>query len=110
MAQKVVTSLQDDLDGTPASETLRFALAGAEFEIDLSEHNASMFRQRITPFIEHARRSGKTTKARATGRGAADRQRTADIRAWAREQGMDINERGRIPTSIIQQYGAATRS
>ncbi len=107
MAQKVVTSLQDDLDGSPATETLHFALAGNEYEIDLSESNADSFRQRITPFIEHARRSGKTAKARTAGRGTADRQRTANIRAWAREQGIGVSERGRIPATVIEQYEAA---
>lgn len=109
MTQKVTVSLQDDLDGSPAAETVRFALAGSEFEIDLSEKNARRFRQQITPFLEHARRAGKIGRARPARRGAASRARTSKIRAWAREHGMTINDRGRIPSDVIERYEAATR-
>src|SRR5215472_5209733 len=107
MAQKVTVSLQDDLDGGPAAETVRFALAGSEFEIDLNERNARKFRQQINPFLEHARRARRMVKAGPASRGAASRKRTAAIRAWARDRGMSISERGRIPASIIEQYQAA---
>src|SRR5215469_4253423 len=107
MAQKVTVSLQDDLDGGPAAETVRFALAGSEFEIDLSDRNARAFRQQIRPFLEHARRAARTGKSRRARRGAASRRRTSAIRTWARDRGMAINERGRIPGRIIEQYHAA---
>lgn len=109
MAQKKTVSFEDDLDGGPAAETVRFALSGSEFEIDLSEKNARTFRQQINPFLEHARRAGGITRARPASRGAASRRRTAAIRAWARDHGLTINERGRIPDSIIEQYQAATK-
>lgn len=110
MAQKVTVSLQDDLDGSPAAETVRFALAGTEFEIDLSERNASTFRQQLSPYIDHARRAGRVAKTRSSARGSsAGRERTADIRAWAREHGLPINERGRIPANVIEQYEAAAK-
>ena len=109
MAQKVTVSLQDDLDGGPAAETVRFALAGSEFEIDLNEKNARKFRQQITPFLEHARRAGKIGGARSASRGAASRARTSRIRAWARDHDMTINDRGRIPADVIARYEAATR-
>jgi hypothetical protein len=108
MAQKVTVSLQDDLDGSPAAETVRFAIAGSEFEIDLSERNARTFRQQINPFLEHARRAGRSAKARSESRGAASRARTSRIRAWARDHGMTINDRGRIPANVIERYEAAT--
>lgn len=109
MAQKVTVSLQDDLDGGPASETVRFALAGTEFEIDLSEQNASTFRRQLGPFIEHARKAGRATRTRSAARGPGNRERTADIRAWARDRGIPINERGRIPASVLEQYEAAAK-
>lgn len=105
MAQKVSVSLQDDLDGGPAAETVRFALAGSEFEIDLSEKNARTFRQQINPFVEHARRAARA--ANPASRGAASRARTSAIRAWARDQGITISERGRLPASVVKQYRAA---
>lgn len=109
MAQKVTVSLQDDLDGGPAAETVRFALAGSEFEIDLNEQHARTFRQQIRPFLEHARTAGKISKTRPPSRGAASRARTSAIRAWARDHGMAISDRGRIPTAVIEQYEAATK-
>jgi Lsr2 len=108
MSQKVTVSLEDDLDGSPAAETLRFALAGVDYEIDLSEQHASAFRQQLSPFVEHARRAGRV-KVRSSGRSSANRERTADIRSWAREHCVAINERGRIPASVIEQYEAAIR-
>ena len=106
MAQKVTVSVKDDLDGTPAAKTVRFALAGSEFEIDLSEKNARAFRAQIDPFLEHARQAGRTTASKAR-RSAASRKRTSSIRAWARDHGLDINARGRIPASVIERYEAA---
>lgn len=108
MAQKVMVSLEDDLDGGPAAETLHFVWAGVEYEIDLNEQHASAFRQQLRPFVEHARRAGRA-KARSAARSSANRERTADIRAWAREHGVAISERGRIPASVIEQYEAATK-
>ncbi len=105
MARKVTTSLQDDLDGSPAAGTVRFALEGSEFEIDLSEKNTRKFHQQLVPFIEHARRPRRDAKIPAR-RSAAGRRRTNSIRAWARDRGMDISERGRIPTEVIEQYEA----
>lgn len=108
MAQKVTVSYEDDLDGSPAAETLHFGLAGVEYQIDLSEQHASAFRQQLSPFVEHARRAGRA-KVHSAARSSASRERTADIRAWAREHGVAVNERGRIPASVIEQYEAATR-
>lgn len=106
MAQKVSVSLEDDIDGSPAAETVRFGLAGVEYEIDLSEQHASALRQQLNPFVEHARRAARG-KTRSGGRSTVNRERTADIRSWAREHGIAISERGRIPASVIEQYEAA---
>jgi len=54
MAQKVTAALEDDLDEGPADETVRFGLAGAQYEIDLNTKNAAAFRRTLAPFIEHA--------------------------------------------------------
>jgi hypothetical protein len=59
MATKVAVALEDDLDGGPAVETVRFAVGGAEYEIDLNKKNAAAFRRKLAPFIEHARRAGR---------------------------------------------------
>jgi hypothetical protein len=108
MARKTVVSLRDDLDGGPADETVRFAIAGAQYEIDLSKKNAERFRQQVAPFLEKARRAGRSR--RQPTRTAASRQRSQDIRAWAKEQGIDLSERGRIPASVSRQYEADVRA
>ena len=109
MAQRVTVALEDDLDGGPAAETVRFAFGGAEYEIDLSKKNAASFRKQLVPFIEHARKSGRAQSRRA-GRTGASRQRSGDVRAWAKDHGIAVSERGRIPASVVEQYRAAAAS
>lgn len=110
MAQQVTVTLQDDLDGGPADETVRFAIGGTGYEIDLSTSNAAAFRRQLAPFIAHARKAGRGAR-RQPGRSAGSRARSGDIRAWAKDQGIAVSERGRIPASIVDQYqAAATRS
>ena len=108
MAQKITVALEDDLDGGPADETVRFGLGGTEYEIDLSVKNATAFRRKLAPFIEHARRTGQGQRRRP-GRTASSRERSADIRAWAKDQGITVSDRGRIPASVAEQYDAATQ-
>jgi len=99
MATKVTVVLEDDLDGGPAVETVRFAVGGADYEIDLNKKNAAAFRKKLAPFIEHARRAGRP---------AGGRERGAAIRAWANEQGIPVSDRGRIPADVVARYDAAT--
>jgi len=80
---------------------LRFAFEGTDYEIDLNAKNAAALRKQLAPYIEHARRAGRT---------AAGRQRSGDIRAWAKEHGLAVSERGRIPASVVDQYQAAGKS
>jgi len=98
MARKVTVVLEDDLTGGLAQETVRFAFAGTDYEIDLSAKNAAALRKQFAPYIEHARRAGRSV---------ASRQRSGDIRAWAKEHGLAVSERGRIPASVVAQYHAA---
>jgi nucleoid-associated protein Lsr2 len=107
MAQRVTVALEDDLDGGPAAETVRFAFGGVDYEIDLSKKNAAAFRKQLAPFIDHARKAGRGQSRRA-GRTAAGRQRSGDIRVWAKDHGLAVSERGRIPASVMEQYQAAT--
>jgi hypothetical protein len=106
MAQKVTVALEDDLDGGPADETVRFGLGGAEYEIDLNKKNAKAFRKQLAPFIDHARKAGRGQRRRP-GRTSASRDRSGSIRAWAKEAGITVSERGRIPASVVEQYEAA---
>ena len=108
MATKITVALEDDLDGGPASETVRFGLGGAQYEIDLNKKNARAFRKKLTPFVEHARQAGPTQR-HGPARTASSRQRSADIRAWAKATGLAVSDRGRIPASVVDQYEATRR-
>jgi hypothetical protein len=44
MAQKITVTLEDDLDGGPAAETVRFTFGATDYEIDLNKKNARAFR------------------------------------------------------------------
>lgn len=108
MASKVVVTLEDDLDGGPAEETVRFAVGGTEYEIDLNKKNARAFRRQLAPFIEHARRAGRGQR-HVPARPGPGGERAGDIRAWASQQGIAVSGRGRIPASVVAQYEAAAR-
>jgi Lsr2 len=82
MAQRLTVALEDDLDGGPADETVRFGVGTTEYEIDLNQKNAARLRARLAPLVEHARRVGRGQPRRAARTGAS-RQHSADVRAWA---------------------------
>ena len=105
MATKISVALDDDLDGGPADETVRFAIGGTGYEIDLNKKNARAFRKQLAPFVEHARKAGRGQRRPRT---SSTRQRSGDIRAWAKHQGIAVSGRGRIPASVVAQYDAAT--
>src|SRR5215472_5061357 len=106
MATKITVALEDDLDGGPAEETVRFAVGGAAYEIDLNKKNARAFRKQLAPFVEHARKAGRGQRR---PRASSSRQRSGDIRAWAKQQGIAVSGRGRIPASVVERYEAAAR-
>ena len=107
MAQKVHVTLIDDLTGESASETVSFALDGTSYEIDLTAKNAQGLRDTFAQYVGVARKaSGGGRRARRSG-GAVDRQRTQDIRAWAKKKGLKVSDRGRISAAIAAQYEAA---
>ena len=112
MAQRVNVVLVDDIDGNDASETVSFALDGVDYEIDLSDEHAADLRNVVLLYIGHARRTGGRRKSgrRAASSGAADSAGTAaaDIRAWARENGWDVPERGRVSAEVREAYAAAS--
>jgi hypothetical protein len=109
MAQRVNIVLEDDLDGSPADETVTFALDGVTYEIDLNDSNAAKLRDAMAPYIGHARRS---TGRQSTGRGrtpsgTAAKRDLADVREWARRNGHQVSERGRISAEVQAAYDKA---
>lgn len=102
MAQKVNIVLVDDIDGTDAVETVSFALDGRDYEIDLSKRNAEKLRDAFAPYVGHARRGGARR-----GRNRAGGPSPSDIRAWARENGFNVPDRGRVSANVREAYLAA---
>ena len=119
MAQKVQVTFVDDLDGSAADETIRFALGRDTYEIDLSKSNAKKLRDALAVYVNASRRVGGggrgrpagrvTTRARGRGRAASATggATPAQIRAWAKSRGIKVNERGRIAADIVAKYEAA---
>jgi hypothetical protein len=106
MAQKVQVLLVDDLDGSEATETVTFGLDGVPYEIDLSSGNASRLRNELAMYVEHARKASALSRRRRARTGPG-RERSAQIREWAKARGFKVNERGRIPANIVAEYEAA---
>lgn len=110
MAQKVQVILVDDVDGGEADETVSFALDGVSYEIDVSEANAEALREAIAPWITHARRVGGRASTRSRGsakpRGGASGGRSdlSAVRAWARDNGYQVSDRGRVSSEIMAAY------
>ncbi len=109
MASKTVILLEDDTDGSEAAETVRFAIDGVNYEIDLSEQNAGKLRKAMEPYVAKARRTGKGTSrrrgtARSNGFGEVD---TKAVRKWAEANDIKLSSRGRIPADVLRKYRAA---
>jgi len=107
MAQRVHIVLEDDIDGGDATETLLFGLDGISYEIDLSDKNATKLRDSMTKYIASARRTSGPRSRRAARRSAAG-PTTAQVREWARGNGYDVSDRGRISAEIRAAYEAAS--
>jgi len=114
MATQTHITITDDIDGSPAVETISFGLDGATYEIDLNEKNAKKLRDALANYTAHARvpggRSGRT-RARSTratrvtaGSAGASREQLGAIREWARKNGYEVADRGRVRADIIQAF------
>jgi hypothetical protein len=109
MAQKIQTFFVDDIDGSEAEGTVLFGLDGTHYEIDLSTSHAKELRTALARYIEAGRRvTGTTRQAGQNGRKApGNGVSNTEVRAWAKTQGLEVKERGRIPAEVIAQYQAA---
>lgn len=108
MVQRVQVILEDDIDGSPADQTIHFGWKGTEYEIDLSEAHVEEFAKAMDPWLKAARRSG--TKPRGRRRTTAAASTAADpavVREWARKQGYKVSDRGRVSAEIMEAYAKA---
>lgn len=109
MAQKIQTLFIDDIDGGEAEGTIRFALDGAEYEIDLSAKHDEELRAALGTYVTHARKLGGPARRAATRSGRKPSTvDTVAVRTWARENGYDIKDRGRVPADLVTKYRDAT--
>ena len=112
MARKEIVLLTDDLEPEfEADETVRFALDGATYEIDLSEANAIALRETLAPYVAQARRAAGTARGRA-GRGTRTESAGTGpdpkaVRAWAAANNEPVSSRGRIPADLVAKFQAA---
>jgi hypothetical protein len=112
MAQKIQTLLIDDLDGGEAQGTLRFGLDGAEYEIDLSAKHAEALRKALEPYVSAARRapgSAARRQGRNGRRAATAGPDSTAVREWAKSQGIEVKDRGRVPAELVVKFKAATQ-
>jgi hypothetical protein len=107
MAQQIQTLFIDDIDGGPAQATVRFGLDGTDYEIDLSTAHNEELHKVLAGYLTHARKAAGTARRGSRGRRPADPFDTRKVREWAKGQGIDIKERGRVPAEVIEKYQAA---
>lgn len=107
MAQQVSILLVDDIDGSEAVETVKFGLDGAQYEIDLSTEHAEELRALAAPYVGKARRITGPARRPARTRNTANGADPGKIREWAKENGFEVNDRGRVPGDIVAKYEAA---
>jgi hypothetical protein len=110
MAQRIQAYFIDDIDGGEAEGTVRFGLDGAEYEIDLSTAHAKEMRNALARYIQAARRTtaAGSRRGRRERNAAADRPSSTEVRTWARGQGIEVKDRGRIPAEVVAKFRTAT--
>ena len=110
LAQKIQTLFIDDLDGSEAEGTVRFGLDGSEYEIDLNAEHAQALRDALARYVQAARRAGGSTRrpVRRGRRAPAGGVDSTEVREWARAQGIEVKDRGRVPAELVARFKAAT--
>ena len=109
MAQKIQTLFIDDLDGSAAEGTVRFGLDGTEYEIDLNAGHAKELRDALARYVAAGRRAAGSARrpARGSRRSPAGAVNTTEVREWARAQGIEVKDRGRVPADLMVKFKSA---
>jgi len=112
VAQKVQTLIVDDLNGSAAEGTVRFGLDGTDYEIDLNAEHAQAFRGALARYVSAGRRvsGGVRRQARGGRRASANGVNSTEVREWAKAQGMEVKDRGRVPAELVVKFKAAAAS
>jgi hypothetical protein len=114
MAKQIQEIFIDDLDGSPmdSENIVKFGLDGVAYEIDLGEKNEEALRKALSPFITKARavkaeRAGRGRRGAGASARIMSREKSAEIRHWAKTHGLPVSERGRIASTVVEKYEAA---
>ena len=109
-AQKIQALFLDDRDGSAAEGPVRLALDGTEYEIDLNVGHAQELRDALARYVGAARRAGGTARRSARGarRAPVSGLNTTEVREWAKAQGIEVKDRGRVPAELVVKFKAAT--
>lgn len=110
MAQKVNIILVDDIDGSEATETVTFGLDGTTYEIDLNDENAGKLREALATYVGHGRKVGagpRRGRRTASSAAASGGPSAKEVREWARANGHDVPDRGRVSAEVREAYDAA---
>jgi len=113
LARTTIVQLIDDIDGSAAAETVRFAVDDRTYEIDLSTEHAEGLRHSLAQFVAAARRAGPVDASSKRGQGRQGRPHGGDsstVRAWAAENGVPVSTRGRVPQAVVDQYTNAQQA
>lgn len=114
MAKQTVVTLIDDIDGSAATETISFGIDGANYVIDLGDKNAKKLRDAVATYVAHARRenAARSSRPAAGGRSGGgggargDREHLQAVRAWARDEGKPVSDRGRVSKALLEEYAS----
>lgn len=106
MAQKIHIVLEDDINGGEATETVTFGLDGTTYEIDLNDKNAAKLRDALAPYVGHGRKVGAAPR-RGRKAASADGPSAKEIREWARGNGFDVPDRGRVSAEVRAAFEQA---
>ena len=112
MAQKVQTLFIDDIDGSAAEGTVRFGLDGTQYEIDLNAEHARQLRDTLAAYVKAGRRAAGGSRRPASDERSspASGLNTTEVREWAKAQGIEVKDRGRVPAELVVKFKAATRN
>ncbi|MGC9540550.1 histone-like nucleoid-structuring protein Lsr2 [Streptomyces sp. UG1] len=110
MAKQVITLITDDISGETGDDVSAhtFSVDGVFYEIDLGADNYDKLLEVLSPYIRSGRKTGAAAKRGPVRRRAAEvGPDPATVRAWAKEQGIAVSPRGRVPKDVIEKYNAA---
>ena len=107
MAKTTITRVTDDLDGSSNAEEVLFAYNGVEYTIDLNKKNRAALEKALRTYVQAGTRvSARSTRRRGKAKALKTEQNLAEVRAWAKENGMKVSDRGRVSAEVMEAFSA----